>query len=77
MTSNLPLVSIHLISYNQVAYIRAALDSILNQDYPNIEIIASDDGSTDGTDEIILEVAREHPGKIVPLVEGINLRYHG
>jgi glycosyltransferase involved in cell wall biosynthesis len=73
MTSNFPLVSIHLISYNQVAYIRPALMSILEQDYPNLEIVAADDGSTDGTAEIIQEMARDYPGKIILLLGEKNL----
>ena len=50
-----PLVSIIFISYNQQPYVRAALRSALKQDYPNLEIVVGDDGSTDGTREIIEE----------------------
>lgn len=41
------LISIILISYKNYRYIYEALDSILCQDYPNIEIIISNDGSDD------------------------------
>lgn len=43
---NRPLVSVILLSYNNYSYIYEALDSVLNQDYPNIELIISDDGSS-------------------------------
>lgn len=74
---NSPLVSVHVIAYNQKKYIHETLNSILEQDYDNFEIIVADDGSTDGTAEIILEYARRFPEKIVPLVGGPNLGITG
>lgn len=61
---NNPKVSIFLISYNQKNYIRDAVNSCLNQDYENIEIAISDDGSTDGTQDILRELYEKNPGKI-------------
>ena len=52
-----PLVSIGMPVYNGEAYLRGALDSLLQQDYPEFEIILSDDASTDGTSEICREYA--------------------
>lgn len=72
-----PLVSVHVITYNQKAYIHETLTSILEQDYNNTEIVVADDGSTDGTAEIILEYAGRYPEKIVPLVGGPNLGITG
>ena len=48
-----PLVSILMPAYNHAKYIRQAIDSAVNQTYENIEIIISDNASTDGTTEII------------------------
>lgn len=49
----LPLVSVVLISYNAENYIIEALESVKNQSYSNIELIISDDASSDRTAEII------------------------
>lgn len=47
------LVSVIMPSYNAEKTIVPSIDSILNQNYPNIEIIIADDGSTDRTVEVI------------------------
>lgn len=49
------LVSIVTVVYNNASTIRDAIESVLAQDYPNIQYIIIDGGSTDGTLEIIEE----------------------
>jgi len=57
MSNNEHLVSIGMSVYNSEQHIRQALDSVLAQDYENIELIISDNASTDGTQKICLDYA--------------------
>ena len=54
-------VSILIPARNEAANIRACLESLLNQDYPHIEIIVADDRSDDGTDRIVEQLAADRP----------------
>ena len=47
------LISVVVTSYNHEKYIEQCLRSIFNQTYRNIELIILDDGSTDGSNQII------------------------
>jgi glycosyltransferase involved in cell wall biosynthesis len=60
MSSEQPLVSIALITYQNGPFLAESIESILGQTYPNIEVIIADDGSTDGSMELISKYAANH-----------------
>lgn len=55
-TKDFPLVSVLIPAYNHENYIQETIESIINQTYPNIELIILDDGSKDKTWEKITEL---------------------
>ena len=56
-----PLVSILMLTYNGVQFVKPAIDRVLKQTYPNWELIVNDDGSTDGTWELAQTLASKDP----------------
>lgn len=60
-----PLVSIAIITYNQKEFLRECIESCLNQDYKNIEIVVADDCSTDGTQDMLRNYEQKYPDKFI------------
>ncbi len=69
-----PLVTIICVCYNQARFVEAALDSVINQTYNDIELIVIDDGSTDGSPKIIKRWIANHPETTL-LINATNLGY--
>lgn len=51
--------------YNRAKYIEKTINSVLEQDYPDVELIVIDDGSTDGGDKIVERLSIDHGFKIL------------
>ena len=65
-TTSLPLVSVVIPVYNGEKFIRDAVENLLNQAYPALEILIINDGSTDNTDGVVKQMEDEL---------GLDLRY--
>lgn len=59
-SSEQPLVSVIIASYNHADYIEASIHSVLAQTYPNIELLVIDDGSKDDSVERIRRLQAQH-----------------
>ena len=83
MTSPSPTVSVLMSVYDGLPYLREAVDSVLGQSYPDFEVVAIDDGSTDGSgavldayaeaDPRLRVVHQENRGLIAALNRGLGL----
>lgn len=76
MSTSQPLVSIICLCYNQARFLNEALQSVLAQDYPNLELILVDDASTDDSVSLMRAFVTEHPRtQLLPIsVNGGNCR---
>ncbi|MEM6724140.1 MAG: glycosyltransferase family A protein, partial [Bacteroidota bacterium] len=54
-----PLLTVYITNYNYEAYIKQAIESVLNQSFQNFELLIIDDGSTDNSRDII-ESYKDH-----------------
>ena len=63
--SDLPRVSIVVNNFNYERYVGEAIDSALAQDHDDVEVVVVDDGSTDGSPEVIASYAE----RIVPVLK--------
>ena len=59
-----PKVSVIVPIYNQLPFIRETVESVLAQDYANVELVLSDDGSTDGTQHVLHEYSARDPERV-------------
>lgn len=72
MENNKPLVTVFICTYRKLDLLAEALDSLFNQDYPNIELIISDDGSPNFDRNQIKGLTENAPDNI----KEINIIHH-
>jgi glycosyltransferase involved in cell wall biosynthesis len=77
VTTASPLVSVVIPTWNAARFLGEAIDSVLAQDYPRVELIVVDDGSTDGTQALLADygarfarVAQPNQGQSAALNRG-------
>lgn len=63
-SARFPFVTICIPAYNHAKFVVRALESVMEDPYPNKEIVIVDDGSTDGTPDVSEQWAAEHRGKV-------------
>lgn len=56
-----PSITLAIPTKDRLPYLRQTLQDALDQDYPNLEILVSDNGSSDGTQAVVEAMARENP----------------
>src|SRR5437660_12511814 len=59
-----PLVSVCMPSFNHAPFLPTAIESVLAQTYPHVELVIVDDGSTDKSLEIARGYASRHPARV-------------
>lgn len=69
-------VSAIVLTYNQRHFVPETLASVLAQTYADLEIVVADDGSTDGTQDLITEIASRHHN-IIPALGARNVGIAG
>lgn len=69
---HLPVISVIVPSFNQAKYLPETLQSLVDQEYPLLEVIIQDGGSSDGSVEIAEDFARKYPDIFRVFVEKDN-----
>lgn len=63
-----PFVSIMIPAHNEESVISHTIETVLNLDYPNFEIIAIDDRSTDNTASVLKNLEKKYPNKVIAFI---------
>lgn len=66
------LVSIIIPCYNQELYLQETVESVVTQNYPNIEIIIVNDGSTDASKAVAQKLSFEYKTKNIRIINQVN-----
>jgi glycosyltransferase involved in cell wall biosynthesis len=68
-----PRVTVGIATYNGAKYLPEQLDTVFAQTHGNIDVVAVDDGSTDGTVELLEGFARRHPVRVLRNPKNLGL----
>jgi glycosyltransferase involved in cell wall biosynthesis len=70
MMQKRPIITIVMGTYNGAAHLPAQLASLTAQTFTDWRLLASDDGSTDQTREVLHQFAAENPGRKIEIIDG-------
>ena len=62
-------ISVIMPCYNAASFVEEAVDCVMGQTYPDVELIVVDDGSTDGSVDILQQLAAQHPSRLTLLFQ--------
>jgi GT2 family glycosyltransferase len=68
-----PMISVIIVNYNGKAYLKDCLEYVLASDYDRFEVIVVDNGSKDGSPELIRQIANKANKKIMLLINSTNI----
>jgi biofilm PGA synthesis N-glycosyltransferase PgaC len=74
---NYPPVSVVICARNEEKNIKEFLPAVLNQEYPDFEVIVVNDCSFDGTQDVLEGMAREHRNLVIREIKEVEGREHG
>ena len=76
--NKMPLVSVLIPTYNRPHYFEKALCGVLEQTYPNVEIIIGDDSTNDETEKVLQKYLCKHSNIIYIKIDQLldNLKMH-
>lgn len=69
---NSPLVSVICVCFNQAKYVEEAIQSVWDQEYPNVELIIVDDASSDGSKDVIKKKTDGSSVKFISLEQNVG-----
>jgi glycosyltransferase involved in cell wall biosynthesis len=72
-----PLISVGMPVYNAAPYLAAAIEGVINQSYENIELVITDNCSTDGSADIARDYASRFPEQVRFFSNQWNIGYSG
>ena len=62
-------ISVIMPCHNAAAFVEEAVQCVMNQTYPDVELIVVDDGSTDGSIDILQQLAAQYPSRMTLLFQ--------
>ncbi len=62
-------ISVIMPCYNAASFVEEAVNCVMGQTYPDVELIVVDDGSTDGSVDILQQLAAQHPSRLALLFQ--------